>query len=91
MSTPIPDELIQELERIAAQENRTPAELLASLLAEHKSESIWIPAQVLLQNALEASIASPMPVDTAANSREILEQEYADYLKKRLDTNDDSD
>ena len=37
----------------------------------------------MAQNAREAGLASDERVDTAGRSREILNTEYADYLKRR--------
>jgi hypothetical protein len=35
----------------------------------------------LAENARQAGLSTPYPVDTAERSREILKTEYADYLK----------
>ena len=37
----------------------------------------------MAQNARQAGLASAQPADTAARSREILNAEYADNLKRR--------
>jgi len=43
----------------------------------------------LAENARKAGLASENAVDTAERSREILNTEYADYLKRRIDSNGD--
>ena len=43
----------------------------------------WGSLADMAQNARQAGLASTQPVDTAARSREILNAEYADDLKRR--------
>ena len=43
----------------------------------------WGSLADMAQNARQAGLASAQPVDTAARSREILNAEYADDLKRR--------
>ena len=43
----------------------------------------WGSLANMAQNARQAGLASAQPVDTAARSREILNAEYADDLKRR--------
>ena len=45
----------------------------------------WATLADLASHAKELNMASPEPVDTASRSREILNTEYADYLKNRID------
>lgn len=84
----IPDgKLTRKLREYARRENRSVEEVLESLLEKYgEPEAEEAPPgslALLAQKALEADIRSGKPVNTAANSREILHNEYADYLKKR--------
>ena len=57
----------------------SPGEVVDVLTKEYPPGSLARFAQV----AIKAGMASKQRVDTAANSREILNTEYADYLKRR--------
>lgn len=57
----------------------SPSEVVDVLTKEYPPGSLARFAQI----AIKAGIASKEPVDTSARSREILNTEYADYLKKR--------
>jgi hypothetical protein len=82
----IHDEVAQQLERVAQEQGIPVDDLLRTLLSPYSTK--YATLADLAQNALEAGIASQHPVDTAANSREILKSEYAEYLKRRLDSDD---
>ena len=45
----------------------------------------WATLADLARHAKKMNMASPEPVNTAERSREILNTEYADYLKSRID------
>ena len=83
------ERLAFRLLEIARREQRSVEEMLEQWLEEHEPESAQIPrpgsSEALLASALAADIASAGEVDTSARSREILETEYTDYLKRRLD------
>ena len=57
----------------------SPSEVVDVLTKEYPPGSLARFAQI----AIKAGMASKEPVDTSANSREILNTEYADYLKQR--------
>lgn len=57
----------------------SPSEVVDVLTKEYPPGSLARFAQV----AIKAGMASKEPVDTSARSREILNTEYADYLKNR--------
>lgn len=57
----------------------SPSEVVDVLTKEYPPGSLARFAQI----AIKAGIASKEPVDTSARSREILNTEYTDYLKKR--------
>lgn len=89
MQMDIPEDVAQRLIERARQQGSTVGELLRTLmnLADQDEKPSGTLAQ-MAQNAREAGIASDEPVDTAGRSREILNTEYADYLKKRMDSDD---
>ena len=85
MDIEIPDELTQQLEQLAERHDVEVAVLLEQLVKRYKPEKKWATLADLARNASEAGMASPKPVNTAG-SREILNTEYADYLKSRIDS-----
>lgn len=89
MQIDLPDDVAQRLTQLAEQQGASIADVLEKLLDQYGTPRPGSLAE-MAQNAREASISSPEPVDTAANSREILQNEYADYLKRRIDYDDHS-
>jgi hypothetical protein len=91
------EQLAWRLLDIARRENRPVEAVLESLLETYIDTETMAEAPpgslaLLAQKAVEAGIRSGRPVDTASRSREILHNEYADYLKKRRkDEQPDSD
>jgi hypothetical protein len=89
------EQLAWKLLSIAQRENRSVESVLAALLARYDTEFEGRPAlgtfAMLAQSAQEADIRSDMPTDTSERSREILENEYADYLKRHMNERPDSD
>jgi hypothetical protein len=83
------ERLAFRLLEIARREQRSVEEMLEQWLEEHEPDAAQVPtpgsSEALLASALAADIASAEAVDTSARSREILETEYTDYLKRRLD------
>lgn len=67
------------LARLAIERGISPEDLSELLEQEYPPGSMGRLAQV----AINAGMASNKKVDTAERSREILNTEYADYLKKR--------
>lgn len=84
----IPEEMGEQLEQLAQQQGRSILDLLANWINSYQEAPPGSLAE-LAQNAREANLASAGEVDTAARSREILNTEYADYLKRRMESNDD--
>ncbi len=90
MTINIPDDVALRLEELAKREDADVGQLLRELLERYAAErdgdtKKWATLADLALNAKAAGLASPEPVDTAARSREILNTEYADYLKRRID------
>ena len=81
----IPDEVARRLEELAEQQGFTVGDLLRTLLDRYASEIPPGSLAEMAQNAREAGLTSGESVDTAERSREILNAEYADYLKRRSD------
>ena len=82
---------------IARREERPVEAVLKSMLAQYResesddSEPKPGTLAMLAKKAVEANIRSGNPVDTAVRSREILNEEYADYIRRRMDEQSDSD
>lgn len=86
MNIDIPDEITRHLEQLAVRHDVEVTVLLEQLMKRYKPEKKWATMADLARNAKEAGMASPQPVNTAERSREILNTEYADYLKSRIDS-----
>ena len=91
------ERLARKLYDIAHRENRSVEDLLESLLAERypqSSDDRPAPGTFAALNwaAQKAGIGrDASPTDTSEHSREILETEYTDYLKRRMDEQSNSD
>lgn len=90
MTIDIPDDVALRLEQLAKQEDADIGELLRDMLERYandcdSSDKQWATLADLARHAKEAGLASPQPVNTAEQSREILNTEFADYLKSRID------
>ncbi|MEO8610640.1 MAG: hypothetical protein ABI690_22270 [Chloroflexota bacterium] len=91
------EHLAWQLFDIAQRENRSVEAVLESLLAEHypkSSNDEPSPGSFAALNlsAQKAGIGrDAASTDTSERSREILETEYADYLKRRMDEQSNSD
>lgn len=73
---------------IARRENRSVEAVLDDLLADYQPDTERPKPgtfAALAHSAREANIRTEYPVDTSERSREILNTEYADYLKRRMD------
>lgn len=79
----IQEEVALRLEELAEQQGTTVSDFLLTLLDRYASETPPGSLAEMAQNAREAALASHEPVDTADRSRAILNDEYADYLKRR--------
>ena len=84
MNIDIPEEAARRLEQLAEQLDAEIGELLQDMIARYTADEQWGSLADMARNARQAGLASAQPVDTAAHSREILNTEYADALKRRL-------
>ncbi len=87
----IPEDVARRLEKLAQEEGSSVGDLLKTLLNRYAPDSPPGSLAEMARNAREAGLASAEPVDTAVRSREILNAEYADYLKRRMDRGTDDD
>jgi len=91
METNIPDTLFARIQALATQQNLSTEQVLEQMVTQYE-RNVAPPgsAAELVQSAREANIGAEGPyVDTSTRSREILENEYADYLKNRQDRDPD--
>ena len=86
----ISDDIAERLKTIAEAQNKTIEDILDMLLQQYQPIQSTFTMADLARNALAANIASSEVVDTADNSREILNTEFADYLKRQNEENDTS-
>jgi hypothetical protein len=91
MLVEIPEEVAQRLNDLAKEQDSSVGELLTKLLNRYAPENPPGSLVEMAQNARDAGLASKDPIDTSERSREILNTEYADYLKRRMDTDADDD
>ena len=90
MTIDIPEDIALRLEELAKQNDADIGELLRDMLERYANEretdeKQWATLADLARHAKAAGMASPEPVNTAERSRDILNTEYADYLKSRID------
>lgn len=85
MQIDIFDALAHRLHALAQQQGSNVGELLQTLLNRFAPEVAPGSLADMAHNAREAALGSASPVDTAATSREILDREYGDYLKRRIE------
>ncbi len=83
MKIEVSDETGLHLEQLAEERKLSVEKLLCNMLSDYDVKRNGATLQDLARNALEAGMSTPEPVDTAERSREILQTEYADYLKQR--------
>ncbi len=86
MGIDIPEEFTQQLEELAAQHDVEVVVLLEQLVKRYTPDKNWATLADLARHAKELNMSSPEPVNTAERSREILNTEYVDYLKSRIDS-----
>ena len=87
------EDIALRLREIARRENRSIEDVLASLLETYanfesevdKSEPKPGTFAALAASARRANIRSDKPVDTAARSRQILRDEFPDYIRRPVD------
>ena len=88
MTIDIPADVARRLHALAKRDEADIGDLLRDLLDRHENERETTEKRRatttdFARNALAAGLSSPHPVDTAERSREILNTEFADYLKRR--------
>ena len=86
MNIVIPEEITQQLEQLATQHDVEVVVLLEQLVKRYTPDKKWATLADLARHAKELNMSSPEPVNTAERSREILNTEYVDYLKSRIDS-----
>ena len=87
MTIDIPDDIALRLQELAKLNDADVSDLLRDMLARYADERDGnqkrrATTADFARNALAAGLSSPHPVDTAERSREILNSEFADYLKR---------
>lgn len=90
MTINIPEDVALRLQQLAEQQDTSPGDLLRDMIERYAKERSpedkrWATLADLARHAKQMNMASPEPVNTAERSREILNNEYADYLKSRID------
>ena len=90
MTIDIPEDVALRLEQLAEQRDTDLGDLLRDMIERYAKERTaddkrWATLADLARHAKLMNMASPEPVNTAERSREILNTEYADYLKSRID------
>ena len=90
MTIDIPEDVALRLEQLAEQRDTDLGDLLRDMIERYAEERAaddkpWATLADLARHAKKMNMASPEPVNTAKRSREILNTEYADYLKSRID------
>lgn len=90
MTIDIPEDVALRLERLAKREDADIGKLLRDMLERYEDEGEtndkqWATLADMARHAKELNMASSEPVNTAERSREILNTEFVDYLKSRLD------
>ncbi len=88
MTIDIPEDVALRLEALAKEKDADIGDLLRDFLERYTDESDAkerrrATGADFARNALAAGLSSPQPVNTAERSREILNTEFADYLKRR--------
>lgn len=88
MTIDIPEDVALRLERLAKQQDADIGDLLRDMIEQYSGqfdvkEKRRATTADFARNAIAAEMASPHPVNTADRSREILNTEFADYLKRR--------
>ncbi|MDE2777873.1 MAG: hypothetical protein OXI77_18250 [Chloroflexota bacterium] len=88
MTIDIPEDVALQLEELAKRNDVEVGELLCDLLERYDEERAAkqkrrATGADFARNAKAAGLSSPHPVDTSERSREILNTEFADYLKRR--------
>ena len=78
----IPQGLALRLGELAEERGSTVEDLLRGLVDQEIPKRQRTTLADLAEIAVSAGLASDKPVDTAERSREILETEYTDYLKR---------
>lgn len=90
MTIDIPEDVALRLEQLAEQRGTGLGDLLRDMIERYAKERTpdnksWATLADLARHAKLMNMASPGPVNTAERSREILNTEYVDYLKSRID------
>ena len=89
MTIDIPEDIALQLEKLAKSNDADIGDLLREMLARYEAERAAKEKRRpttadFARIAKAAGLSSPHPVDTSERSREILNTEFADYLKRRV-------
>ncbi len=92
----IHDDLAKRLREIARRQNQTVEEMLTAIAEQYEpsvNDEIPLPGTpaALAASARRAGLRSDKVVDTSERTKEILNAEYADYLKRRMDDQSNTD
>ena len=85
MAINIPQDIALRLEELAKQQDSEIGDLLRDMIERYAADKQWATLADMARHAKKMNMASPEPVNTAERSREILNTEYADYLKSRIE------
>lgn len=93
---PMDDELARRIQALAEQEQRSPNDVLRAMLEQYKptptptsdqsEKPSWAQRMAKIIEEDTTDVFDGFSPDLSARSREILENEYADYLLKRRDS-----
>ena len=86
MDIEVSDEVGLHLKELAEERELTVEELIRAMLDEYDVVRNSITLAELAENAAKARLSTPHPVDTSARSREILNNEFADYIRRHMTT-----
>ncbi len=84
MEIKVSDEVGLHLEQLAEERNWTIEELISAMLDDYDVIRNSSTLAKFAENAAKANLKSPHPVDTSARSREILNNEFADFISRRM-------
>lgn len=87
----VPEDVVQRLEKLAEEDATSVEEVLRALLNRYAPDAPVGSLAQMAENARAAGLASAESVDTAERSREILNTEFVDYLRRHADKDTDDD
>lgn len=85
MNIKLADDVAATMQALAERPDVDLNAVLRDALKRYEDDRPWATLADLARHAQELNMASGKPVNTAGNSREILNTEYVDYLRSRID------